>query len=220
MAIKVLIKNKESDKIEPKEVAVNELSNYLEKSVVDQVINIEVHPGMLDKVYAELANIYLSNKRVGTKAVKGRSQVRGKAAKPYRQKGTGLARHGSKKSPIFVGGGVAHGPVNKQNNLKVNKKFKKRALLAGLKNLMDQDLCLFEIPQKGLDTKSLKQFKDNFDLSSKTIFFVKDKDSVFAKSIRNNPNVSISQLNCFTVINGFDYKNVYVDINYLNEVVS
>ena len=75
----------------------------------------------------------LSNKRVAIAHTKTRGEVRGGGRKPFRQKGTGNARHGSKNAPIFVGGGIAHGPTGLTNwKLKLTKRFRSQALISAL----------------------------------------------------------------------------------------
>ena len=70
----------------------------------------------------------LANKRLGTHKAKGRSEVNRSTRKIYRQKGTGNARHGSRKAPIFVGGGVAHGPLPRSYEKKMPRKMRRAAL--------------------------------------------------------------------------------------------
>ena len=84
------------------------------------------------KLLAQAVRIYLSNKRRGTVSTKTRGQVRGSTRKIYRQKGTGRARHGGIRAPIFVGGGLAHGPKPKDHSLSLPKKMKKQALFSAL----------------------------------------------------------------------------------------
>lgn len=81
---------------------------------------------------AQYVRVYLANQRQGTASTKTRSEVVGSTRKIYRQKGTGRARHGAIKAPIFVGGGVAHGPRPKDFSLTLNKKQKRKALLMAL----------------------------------------------------------------------------------------
>ena len=85
-----------------------------------------------DKLLAQYVRVYLANQRQGTNKVKTRSEVKGSTRKIYRQKGTGRARHGAKTAPIFVGGGVAHGPRLRSFKLKLNKKQRRKALYYSL----------------------------------------------------------------------------------------
>lgn len=85
-----------------------------------------------------------SNARRGTASVKGRREVSGGGRKPWRQKGTGRARHGSRRSPIWVGGGVAHGPTNEKDyTKKINKKMRARALASVLSEKYRNNQVLF-----------------------------------------------------------------------------
>src|SRR5437762_13190997 len=96
---------------------------------------------LVDEVFAtrhnqsllwEATKVYLASQRRGTHSTKTRGEVSGGGKKPWRQKGTGRARHGSSRSPIWTGGGVAHGPKPRDHSVRVNKKMKRGALRAAL----------------------------------------------------------------------------------------
>jgi len=100
-----------------------------ETTVPATVFGAEVNKSLL----AQAVLVYRSNLRQGTAATKTRSAVTGTTKKVYRQKGTGNARHGAKTAPIFVGGGVSHGPDGNANwDLKLTKKLKSNALVSAL----------------------------------------------------------------------------------------
>src|SRR6056297_571997 len=90
----------------------------------EAVFNREVSEG---SIYSAIRN-ELANLRVGTAKTKGRSEVRGTRKKPWRQKGTGRARAGSRQSPIWVGGGIAFGPQPRDYSYKLPRKVKRAAL--------------------------------------------------------------------------------------------
>ncbi|TDV24248.1 large subunit ribosomal protein L4 [Mycoplasmopsis mustelae] len=142
-----------------------------------------------------------ASRRQGTHQVKNRAAVSGSGKKPWRQKGTGRARHSSVRSPIWVGGGRAFGPqANKNYSLKVNKKVKFAAfvsaltLLANDKAVIVNDLDLQTIKTKDLLAK-LKELQVN-DL--KHVLIVTESPIVF-KSAKNLPNVATSKANSLTV---------------------
>jgi len=85
-----------------------------------------------DSLMAQAVRVYLANQRTGTASTKSRGEITGSTKKIWRQKGTGRARHGSRKAPIFVGGGVAFGPRPRDYSLKMPKKMKKAALFSAL----------------------------------------------------------------------------------------
>jgi len=94
-----------------------------------EIFAAEVNPQLM----AQAVRVYLANQRKAQPKTKTRAEVNRTKAKWYRQKGTGRARHGSRAAPIFVGGGVAHGPTGEQNyKLKMPKKMKKAALFSAL----------------------------------------------------------------------------------------
>lgn len=85
-----------------------------------------------NRLMAQAVRVYLANQRKGRASVKTRGEVKGSTKKIWKQKGTGRARHGSKKAPIFVGGGVAFGPTPRDFSLKLTKKMKKASLFSVL----------------------------------------------------------------------------------------
>lgn len=101
----------------------------MKKITLDQeIFNVNVNPSL----FSQMVRIYQTNLRSGTRNAKTRSQVKGSTHKIYRQKGTGRARHGDIKAPIFVGGGVAHGPKPYDYRLDLPKKVRKLALFGAL----------------------------------------------------------------------------------------
>jgi large subunit ribosomal protein L4 len=112
------------------EIPVYNLSGKEEKTVElpKELFGVEESP----RLVAQYVRVYLANRRQGTASTKQRSEVVGTTKKVYRQKGTGGARHGSKKAPIYVGGGVSGGPKPTDHSLKINKKQKRKALLSVL----------------------------------------------------------------------------------------
>ena len=110
------------------------------------------------QILAQAVRVYLANQRSGTVSTKSRGQVTGSTRKIYRQKGTGRARHGDIKAPIFVGGGVAHGPHPRDYSLEFPKKMKKLALFAALTDkFAEQKLFIM----RGLDKLAIKSKKLN-----------------------------------------------------------
>jgi len=122
-----------------------------------EIFAAEVNPPLM----AQAVRVYLANQRKAHPKTKTRAEVNRTKAKWYRQKGTGRARHGSKAAPIFVGGGVAHGPTGEQNyQLKMPKKMKKAALFSALTSKFKEKEILIV---KGLEkiepkTKKMAEF--------------------------------------------------------------
>ena len=139
------------------------------------------------------AKAYLANLRAGTAHTKTRSDVKGGGKKPWRQKGTGRARAGSITSPVFVGGGVAHGPKNTRNwSQKINKKQKRVALKYAL-NEKAENGALFVVDSIKIESGKTK---DAVALLNKleqrdTLVVVENFDEKTYLAFRNIPNVYI-----------------------------
>jgi len=144
--------------------------------------------------------VYLVNQRQGNVKVKTRSEVIGSTRKIYRQKGTGKARHGAIKAPIFVGGGVAHGPKQKDYNLKFNKKEKKIALYGALSTKLKENK-IFGLEEKALTmkpkTKTVSNFLSELKLIGKNNLMILKKleTNNLVLAMRNIPNISFVDVN-------------------------
>lgn len=148
-----------------------------------------------------------SNKRAGTAHTKGRAEVRGGGKKPWRQKGTGRARHGSSRSPIWRGGGITHGPRNDKNYThKINKKAKNKALYTILSRKFKDNEVLFmdSISISSPKTKTAKEILANLSSikgmdyinkkrNNSLLLAIDKKNSSVEKSFRNFGNVEVSE---------------------------
>lgn len=149
---------------------------------------------------------YLANKRQGTHATKGRSQVRGGGAKPYKQKGTGRARAGTNNSPLWRGGGTVFGPQPRDYSYSMPKKALRQAFYAAFSaKLADDEITVV----KGLDidapkTKQMVKVLDTFGISGGSVLVVlKEMDANVALSVRNIPAANIMlarDLNAYDVL--------------------
>ena len=150
--------------------------------------------------------MYLANQRRGTAATKTRGAVRGGGRKPWRQKGTGRARHGSIRSPIWVGGGVTFGPEPRDYRLSMPKKARRQALRSALSskvaagNLIVLDQLEFEQPK----TREMMDVLRNLQVEGKALIVTCDDGRNVLLSARNIPGVATSRardLNVYTVLN-------------------
>lgn len=161
-----------------------------------QVFAVTANPSLL----AQAVRVYLVNQRQGNVKVKTRSEVIGSTRKIYRQKGTGKARHGAIKAPIFVGGGVAHGPKQKDYNLKFNKKEKKIALFGAL-SIKLKEKKIFGLDEKVLTmkpkTKTIANFLKKLNLSDKNnlIVMLKMEKNNLVLAMRNISKMSFVDVN-------------------------
>jgi large subunit ribosomal protein L4 len=170
--------------------------NQSGKEIKDITLNAKVF-GVAIKptLVAEVAVAMLANQRQPYAHTKGRSEVRGGGRKPWKQKGTGRARHGSIRSPLWIGGGVTFGPTkNKNFSKKINKKVKTNAVLMVLSDRAKQNnLIIFEdIKFNEIKTKALADWLKIKPLANKKILIVLNRfDKNIERSARNIPNVKV-----------------------------
>ncbi|MDQ5981278.1 MAG: large subunit ribosomal protein, partial [Patescibacteria group bacterium] len=172
-----------------------------------------------DNMVLRYVKVFMANQHQGTSSTKTRAEVSGGGKKPFAQKGTGRARAGSTRSPLWVKGGVALGPKPKDMSLNLNKKFKKQVFTYVLAEKA-KDSQMYAVEFGLTDTPSTKTGKGLVDKLNKTSRFVllHDNNSVINKSFRNLSNVNvvnIGEANAFEIINA---DTVLVDINSIERL--
>lgn len=171
----------------------------------------------------------LANARRPWAHAKDRSEVRGGGRKPWRQKGTGRARHGSTRSPLWVGGGKAHGPTNKRDySQKVNKKMKQKALFAVLsKKLADNEVMVVdELAAIGAKTKAAAAaFHTMLSIPAKTkkvdaAIIAATQDKTTTRAARNLVKTKIMHPQSLDLYELVNHKHVVIDKQAVGEIVA
>ena len=173
-----------------------------------------------DKIFSLTPNKYviqllidwqLNHFKPRTAKTKQRNEIKGSTAKIYAQKGTGGARHSSRKAPIFVGGGVSHGPKGAVYKIKkINKKVKKLGLfyLLSQKNKVNSLFVVEDFKNEIKKTKLFSNFLEKNKLSNSLIISDKNSKSKIIKSARNIPNLKIIDQEGTNAYDLLKYKNV------------
>jgi large subunit ribosomal protein L4 len=142
-------------------------------------------------------NNELANKRQGNASTKDRGEVHGSNAKPYKQKGTGRARRGDKKSPVLSGGGVVFGPKPRDFSYSIPKKAKRQAIktILSLKAQSDTLKIIEDFSIETGKTKDLAGLLDNFSPGLRTVLVLKDDDPMIKRAAANIPWLSYLSYN-------------------------
>ena len=175
--------------------------------ISDKIFSLKPNDNLIQSV----VDWQLNHFKPRTAKTKQRNEITGSTAKIYAQKGTGGARHSSRKAPLFVGGGVAHGPKgNVYKVKKINKKVKKLGLLHLLsqKNKIKAIHVLGDIKEEIKKTKFFDQFLKKNKLKNSLMIIDKDSKSKIIKSARNIPNLKIIEQEGTNVYDLLKYKNV------------
>ena len=153
---------------------------------------------------------YQANQRQGNKSVLTRSEVRGHAKKPWRQKKTGRARHGSTKSPEYTGGGVVFAPKPRDFSKKMNKTAKRLALLTALsrKIALGQFIVLKDFEIASGKTKDANAFLKAFGLSGRTLVVGKDNSTETLRATANIKSLNAEDVRTLTTYEVVAHKNV------------
>ena len=161
-----------------------------------------------DAIY-EVVRMQMASRRKGTASTKGRSDVRGGGKKPWRQKGTGRARAGHSRSPIWRGGGIIFGPTPHSYSYRLPKKIRRVALISALSLKLKEEkmIILRDFPMDEIKTKRFQEVIDRFGLS-KVLFVIDGSQPVLEKSSRNIKEVKMVRSEGINVYDLLKYDHV------------
>jgi len=176
--------------------------------VLDKIFSAKINKKLISSV------LYKTNANYKGRHAKTKQQneVSGPTSKIYAQKGTGNARHASKKAPIFVGGGIAHGPKGElaYKKRKLNKSEKKLGIasLISEKKKNDNLIIFNDFNSEIKKTKEMSSILKKFEISNSLIILDKTSKDKIEKSIRNIPNIKVTDINHFSAFDIIKFKKV------------
>lgn len=169
----------------------------------DSIFGIEPNEAVL----YDFVKMQMANKRVGTASTKTRAQVSGGGKKPFRQKGTGRARAGSTRSPLWRGGGIIFGPQPRDYSYRLPRKVRRLAMKSALSSKVKDDniIVVDELTFEGPKTKLMVQALESLKVGRKALIVTADGDINVVKSARNLSGVKSLRV---------DFVNVYDLLHY------
>jgi len=169
----------------------------------DDLFNAKINKHIVHQIVKR----YLAEKRRGTASTKGRSEVRGGGKKPWKQKGTGRARAGTIRSPIWVGGGVIFGPENRNYGYSIPRKMRLVALKSVLSDKVKNNdiIILDKIELKNGKTKDITYLFEKLNINSnKTIIVIDKEDEIIKRAVHNLKNtlvITANKINTYDLVN-------------------
>ena len=176
--------------------------------VMDKIFSAKINKSLVSSV------LYKTNSNFKGRHAKTKQQneIKGSTSKIYAQKGTGNARHASRKAPIFVGGGIAHGPKGEKNYKirKLNKNEKKMSVASLLsdKKKSSNLIVISDFKNEIKKTKEMNKILNKFEASNSLIILDKNSKEKVFKSLRNLPNVKTTDINHFSAFDIIKFKKV------------
>lgn len=172
----------------------------------DEIFNVKFNEALVHSVIVN----YLANQRQGTQSTKTRSEVSGGGKKPWRQKGTGRARHGSTRSPIWIKGGIALGPKPRSYNYRVNKKEKQNAIKMILSNKIAEKniIVVDEIKLKEIKTKEVATILNNLKVEGKTLLLLEENNNEIYRAAKNINKLNVSYVGMTNAYQLLDNKQI------------
>lgn len=179
-----------------------------EIELADTVFGIEPNKHVLN----EAVLMQRASLRAGTHKTKGRSEVRGGGRKPWRQKGTGRARHGSIRAPQWKGGGVVFGPTPRSYAYKLPKKVRRLAIKSALSSkVIDNEIIVLDaLNVAAPKTKEMKAILDNLKVDRKALVVTAEFDDNVALSVRNLPNAKFVPAEGINVLDVLGYDKLII----------
>lgn len=189
-------------------------------TISDSIWKIETN----DDCLKQMIRLQLNATRQGTAKTKTRSEVSGGGRKPWKQKGTGRARSGSNRSPVWRGGGIALGVVPRDYTFKINKKERVLALKSALtyKYTGKELLVIDTIKVDTLKTKEVKTILDKLNLAGKVLFVTKEDNENLYMATRNLGYayaILADEINCYDIVNADYLVCDEAAVNYIEEVL-
>lgn len=187
-------------------MAVADVFDIKKKKVAQVDLNDAVFGAEVNEaIVYDVIKMQLASRRAGTASTKTRSDVRGGGKKPWRQKGTGRARAGTSRSPIWRGGGIVFGPHPRDYSYSIPKKVRKKAIISALSMKFKENkmLVLKDFPMEKISTRIFKGVVDLFSLK-KALFVIDETNEVLLKSSRNIKNVKMIRsegINVYDILN-------------------
>ncbi len=187
-----------------------------ERELRDEIFGVPINGPLLHQA----VQVYLANQRQRTQSVKTRADKRGGGRKPWRQKGTGRARHGSIRSPQWTGGGVVFAPKPRDYTQKFPRKMRKQALLSALSSKAHNNeiVVLDSLTMERPKTAFIHGMLKNLKVKEKALIVVKGGDEVVIKSIRNIPDVKAAFAGSLNVYDILKYDTFLITEEALKEV--
>lgn len=182
----------------------------------DDIFGVEVNHHVMHQV----VKMQLANKRQGTQSALTRAEVRGGGAKPWRQKGTGRARHGSIRSPIWRKGGVVFAPKPRSYRYSLPKKVRRLAMKSALSSKVNEEaiLVLDALELKEAKTKEMAKVLDNFNINKKALIVLEGKNETVERAARNIPGVKLAYVNTLNVLDILNYDNFVITQDAVKKV--
>jgi len=182
----------------------------------DGVFGIEINKAVLYQV----VKMQLANKRQGTQSALTRAEVRGGGRKPWRQKGTGRARHGSIRSPIWIKGGVAFAPKPRDYSYTLPKKIRRLAMKSALSSKVanKEIIVLDSINLREAKTKEMVKVLKNLNVGRKALIVLPGKDEVVQRAARNIPGVKLAYTNTLNVLDILNYGTFIVTQDAVRQI--
>jgi|TARA_B110000285_G_C15085132_1_gene595761 large subunit ribosomal protein L4 len=185
--------------------------------ISDKIMNLKFN----HKLVKHVIDWQLNHQKPRTAKTKQRNEIRGSTKKIYAQKGTGQARHASKKAPLFVGGGQAHGPKGAVYKIKkINKKVRKLALaqILAKKNVDKQLHILSDVKKEFNKTKNFNKFLLSNKLSNALIVSDKESEKNFVRSARNIKNIKVISDAGANIYDMLKYTNVIITSTSIKKI--
>lgn len=181
-----------------------------EMKLPESVFGVE----LVDDLVHQVVVAQMANSRQVLADTKDKGEVRGGGRKPWKQKGTGRARHGSSRSPIWKGGGVTFGPTTERNfSKRINKKMKVKALFMVLSGkLKDEEIIVVDdLKIDKTSTKKMKDIFNNLPIQGKVLLSLDKRNENILNSVKNIPKVSVLASDSLNVVDLLKNKVLVID---------